>query len=182
MLAREGAAPADAEAGHGFYTRTFAETAIDVNGFLSGEPVLQKTVLPVEAQANISIRLAPGQDPEEISARFVRFVEEATPAGAQVEIERWAASPAVVVNPNADAVRLALEAFEQALGIRPVLVRSGGTLPVVAALVDAGIPAVVSGFDVPEGNVHAPNERLLLKYLPLGVAAAEETLVRFADL
>jgi acetylornithine deacetylase/succinyl-diaminopimelate desuccinylase-like protein len=182
VLSREGAAPADAGAAGAFYSRIFAETAIDVNGFLSGEPILQKTVLPVEAQANISIRLAPGQDPQEISGRFGRLVEGATPTGAQVAIEEWAASPAVVVPPDSNAVLFALEAFEQVLGIRPVLMRSGGTLPVVAALVEAGIPAVVSGFDVPEGNVHAPNERLLLKYVPLGVAAAEETLVRFADL
>jgi Peptidase dimerisation domain. len=40
--------------------RTFAEPALDVNGIASGSPVLQKTVLPVEAIANLSIRLAPG--------------------------------------------------------------------------------------------------------------------------
>lgn len=182
VLAREGAAPADGSAADAFYTRIFAETAVDVNGLVSGEPILQKTVLPVEARANISIRLAPGQDPEEISRRFVRTVRAAIPEGAEVDIERRAASPAVVVPADSESIRLALDAFEKTLGVRPVLMRSGGTLPVVAALVEAGIPAVVSGFDVPEGNVHAPNERLLVKYLPLGVAATEETLRRFADL
>ena len=182
VLAREGVVAAEAEVAERFYTRIFAETAVDLNGIVSGEAILQKTVLPVEAHANISIRLAAGQDPEEISQRFVSTIRSATPDGAEVTIERLAASPAVVVPPDSEPIRIALDAFERALGVRPVLMRSGGTLPIVAALVEAGIPAVVSGFDVPEGNVHAPNERLLLKYLPLGVAAVEETLRRFADL
>ena len=59
-LAEQGARPADPRAAEEFYLRTFAEPALDVNGFESGSPHLQKTVLPVEAVANLSIRLAPG--------------------------------------------------------------------------------------------------------------------------
>ena len=106
----------------------------------------------------------------------------AAPAGADVEVERWAASPAGLVPPDARAVQLAQDAFERALGRRPLLIRSGGTLPIVPALADKGIPTILSGFDVPEGNIHSPNERLLVRYIPLGVAAARETLLAFADL
>jgi acetylornithine deacetylase/succinyl-diaminopimelate desuccinylase-like protein len=79
-------------------------------------------------------------------------------------------------------VKLAQDAFERSLGRRPLLLRSGGTLPIVPALADRGIPTVLSGFDVPEGNVHSPNERLLLRYLPLGTDAAREMFLRFAEL
>jgi acetylornithine deacetylase/succinyl-diaminopimelate desuccinylase-like protein len=97
-------------------------------------------------------------------------------------VERWSSSPAGLVPPGSPAVRLALEAFERALGRRPLLLRSGGTLPIVPALADKGIPTILSGFDVPEGNIHSPNERLLVRYVPLGVAAARETLLSFAAL
>ena len=50
------------------------------------------------------------------------------------------------------------------------------------ALAAKGIPTILSGFDVPEGNIHSPNERLLLRYIPLGVAAAQETLLAFSAL
>jgi len=70
----------------------------------------------------------------------------------------------------------------QRLGVRPLLVRTGGSLPIVPALADQGIPAIVTGFDLPNGNVHSPNERLLLEYLPLGVATARELFRRFAAL
>ena len=45
-----------------------------------------------------------------------------------------------------------------------------------------GIPAVVSGFDVPDGNIHAPNERMLVGHLGLAVAAARELFLALADL
>ena len=87
-LADQGARPADERAAEEFYLRTFAGAAVDVNGIVGGEPHLQKTVLPVEAEANVSIRLAPGQDAEEIALAFERILREAAPAGATVDVER----------------------------------------------------------------------------------------------
>jgi acetylornithine deacetylase/succinyl-diaminopimelate desuccinylase-like protein len=182
VLADQGARPKDARAAEDFYVRTFAGAAVDVNGIKGGEPDLQKTVLPVEAEANVSIRLAPGQDADEIAAAFERLLRDAAPPGADVEVERWASGPAGLVPADAPAVRLAQDAFERILGRRPLLLRSGGTLPIVPALADKGIPTILSGFDVPEGNIHSPNERLLVRYLPLGVAAARETLLAFGGL
>jgi acetylornithine deacetylase/succinyl-diaminopimelate desuccinylase-like protein len=182
VLAEAGAKPMDAEAAADFYLRTVAGPAVDVNGIIGGEPVLQKTVLPVAAEANVSIRLAPGQDVEEIAAAFERLLREAVPAGAELEIERWSSAPAGLISPDAPAVKLAQDAFERVLGARPLLLRTGGTLPVVPALADKGIPTILSGFAIPGANVHSPNERLLARYIPLGVAAARETLTAFAEL
>ena len=182
VLADQGARPKDPLAAEDFYLRTFAGMAVDVNGIEGGEARLQKTVLPVEAQANVSIRLAPGQDVDEIAATFERLLRDAAPVGADVELERWASGPAGLVPADSPAVKLAQDAFERALGRRPLLLRSGGTLPIVPALAEKGIPTILSGFDVPEGNIHSPNERLLARYLPLGVSAAREMLLAFADL
>jgi acetylornithine deacetylase/succinyl-diaminopimelate desuccinylase-like protein len=182
VLAGEGARPMDAAAAEDFYLRTLAGPAVDVNGLVGGEPVLQKTVLPVAAQANVSIRLAPGQDVDEIAAAFERLLRDAVPEGAELEIERRSSAPAGLISPEAPAVKLAQGAFERALGRRPLLLRTGGTLPIVPALADKGIPTILSGFALPGANVHSPNERLLVRYIPLGVAAARETLLAFRDL
>ena len=69
-LSDQGARPMDAGAADAFYYRTTAEPALDVNGIGSGSPQAQKTVLPVRADANVSIRLAPGQDPDTIATAF----------------------------------------------------------------------------------------------------------------
>jgi acetylornithine deacetylase/succinyl-diaminopimelate desuccinylase-like protein len=182
MLGDHGARPADAHAARAFYIRTWAEPALDVNGIEGGSPQLQKTVLPVLAEANLSIRLAPGQDPVVIAPEVERLLREAAPAGADVEVERLSSARPGLVAPDAAAIRFAQDAFESVFGRRPLLVRSGGTLPIMPALADAGIPAILTGVALIDSNVHSPNERILLDYLPLGVQAAQETYRALAKL
>lgn len=182
VLAEQGAKAADERAAEEFYLRTWAEPSVDVHGIAGGEPRLQKTVLPVLAEANVSIRLAPGQSAEAIAREFERLLREAAPRGAELEVELWSSSPPGLVPPDSPAVQLGLEVFERALGVRPLLIRSGGSMPIVPALAAKGIPAIVTGFDLPEGNIHSPNERLLLEYLPLGVSAARELFSAFGAL
>jgi acetylornithine deacetylase/succinyl-diaminopimelate desuccinylase-like protein len=182
VLGEQSARPMDERAAEEFYLRTWSQPSVDVNGIEGGSPHLHKTVLPVLAEANVSIRLAPGQDPETIAASFERLLREAVPPGTELEIERDSASAPGLVPADSKAIQLGLDAFERALGVRPLLIRSGGTLPIVPALSEREIPTVITGFDLPEGNIHSPNERLLLDYLPLGVAAARELYLSFAGL
>ena len=181
-LDAQGARPADARAPEEFYVRTFAEPALDINGIESGSPHLQKTVLPVQASANVSIRLAPVQDATEIATAFEQLVREAAPAGAELEVKLLSSAPAGLVAPDARAVQLGLSAFERALGVRPALIRSGGTLPIVPALSERGIPSIITGFSLPNANIHSPNECMLVEYFPLGISAARALLQEFASL
>jgi acetylornithine deacetylase/succinyl-diaminopimelate desuccinylase-like protein len=182
MLDDAAVSPVDQRAAEEFYLRTTAEPALDVNGIAGGSPMLQKTVLPVSADANLSIRLAPGQDVEEIAAAVEKLLRDANPEGAELELTRLSAAPAGLVSPDAPAVQLAQDAFERTMGRRPLLVRSGGTLPIVPALVDKGIPTIVTGFATSESNIHSPNERLLADYLPLGIETARELFRSLAAL
>jgi acetylornithine deacetylase/succinyl-diaminopimelate desuccinylase-like protein len=181
-LAEAGAPPYDGRAADEFYERTWARPSVDVNGILGGKPGVRNTSIPAGAQANFTFRLAPGQDVETIAAAAERLLREAAPEGATLELRRDSSAPPGLVSPDSPAVRLGLEAFERALGVRPLLIRSGGTLPIVPALADKGIPTVLTGFALPESNVHSPNERLLVEYVELGVAAARELFAAFADL
>lgn len=181
-LAEQGAVPADPGAAEEFWLRTSAEPSVDVHGIEGGSPQLQKTVLPVQAEANVSIRLAPGQDRARIADVFQALLREAAPAGAEVEVELWSSSDPGLVDPRAPAVQLGLDAFERVVGTRPLLIRSGGTLPIVPALAKKGIPTIVTGFALAESNVHSPNERLLVEYVPLGVDAARELFVSWRAL
>jgi acetylornithine deacetylase/succinyl-diaminopimelate desuccinylase-like protein len=181
-LSDQGARPKDARAAEDFYRLTLAEPSLEVNGIATGSPHLQKTVLPVEAVANVSIRLAPGQTVEEIAPEFERLVREGAPAGADVQVERWSGAPPGLVSPDSKAVQLGLDAFERALGRRPALIRIGGTLPILPALSNKGIPTVVTGFGLPDSQIHSPNERLVAAYVPLGTAAARELFVSFGAL
>jgi acetylornithine deacetylase/succinyl-diaminopimelate desuccinylase-like protein len=181
-LADQGARSLDDGAAEDFYVRTTAEPSVDVNGIEGGSPRLQKTVIPVEARANVSMRLAPGQRPEEIVPVFERLVRDAAPRGADVDVTLWTKSEAALVPADAPAIELAQDAFEATTGVRPLLIRSGGSIPIVAALGKRDIPAIVTGFALNDSNVHSPNERFVAAYLPLGVQTAQELFRRLADL
>jgi acetylornithine deacetylase/succinyl-diaminopimelate desuccinylase-like protein len=172
QLAGQGARPKDGRAAEEFFVRTLAEPSLDVNGLDSGSPHAVKTIVPVLAAANVSIRLAPGQQVREIAGEFERLLREAVPSGAELQIELLSAAPPGAVPPDSRALELGQDAFERVLGVRPALIRSGGTLPVLGALADKGIPTILTGFFLPDANIHAPNERLLTEFVPLGTAAA----------
>ena len=116
-LADQGARPKDARAADDFYLRTFAEPALDVNGIAVGSPYLQKTVLPVEAVANVSIRLAPGQkvgrrSPPRSSACCARPLRRARSSRSRSGERRRRGS----CSPDAKVVQLGLDAFERVAG------------------------------------------------------------------
>jgi acetylornithine deacetylase/succinyl-diaminopimelate desuccinylase-like protein len=182
VLADEGVLPADARAAADFYRRTWAETSLDVNGIAGGSPQLMKTILPARAEANLSMRLAYGQAVAHVTETLERLLTESLPAGATLTLELMASCEASLTRADTPAITLAQDAFERALGTRPVLVRSGGSLPVAPALEARGIPALITGFDVPGGNIHSPNERFRIDHLELGRRAARELLTAYAGL
>jgi acetylornithine deacetylase/succinyl-diaminopimelate desuccinylase-like protein len=181
-LADVGARPADAKAAEDFYVRTWAEPSVDVHGLAGGSPQLVKTVLPVEAWANVSIRLAPGQSVEAIAPEFERLLREAAPEGAELEIDLHSKGEPALVSPDEPAVALAREAFEQVLGNESMLVRVGGSIPVAEKIVAKGIPAIITGIATKDANAHSPNEKFPADYLQLGIDAVSETYRRLGQL
>jgi acetylornithine deacetylase/succinyl-diaminopimelate desuccinylase-like protein len=180
-LTAQGATVMDAAAVDQFYVRTWAEPSVDVNGIEGGSARLQKTVIPVEAQANVSLRLAPGQQAAVVAPVFERLLREAAPAGADVGVDLWTSGEPALVAPDSPAIRITQDVFEESFGVRPLLVRTGGSIPIVTTLTAFGIPAIVTGFSLAESNVHSPNERIPAAYLDLGVRTVRELLRRLAD-
>jgi acetylornithine deacetylase/succinyl-diaminopimelate desuccinylase-like protein len=180
-LRKVGAPPLDEQAAEDFYVRTWAEPSIDVNGIVGGKPGLRNTTLVSRASANFTIRLAPGQEVQTIAHAAESLLRVAAPLGAALDI-RWEGTPPGMTPPDSKPIRLAVGAFERVFGRRPLLVRAGGSLPIVHALGDRGIPLVLAGLALPESHTHSPNERMLLETFELGVAAARETYVALAGL
>ncbi|HET8557825.1 MAG TPA: M20/M25/M40 family metallo-hydrolase [Gaiellaceae bacterium] len=170
-LAEAGAQPLDGKAAEEFYRRVWAEPSADVNGIVGGKPGIRNTTLSIAAAGEFSIRLAPGQDVETIGSAAEKLLREAAPEGAELDI-LWTGSNPGLVSADAPAVQLAVEAFEQGLGIRPLLTRVGGSIPLMPALTEKGIDTILTGFGLPESNIHSPNERFLVPYFAAGVDTA----------
>jgi acetylornithine deacetylase/succinyl-diaminopimelate desuccinylase-like protein len=172
-LADVGARPSDPAAEAEFWVRTGAEPSLDVNMVEGGEV---RTIVPEVARAAVSVRLAAGQSSAEIAAALERLLRDALPAGAELAFEFDGAEPS-----RFDPADPALQAARRALG-DPALVRSGGTLPILAAFAQRGIPAIVGGFALPEDQIHSPDESYRLASLEQGAEAARALYRELAGL
>jgi acetylornithine deacetylase/succinyl-diaminopimelate desuccinylase-like protein len=168
ILAEAGARPADATAAAEFHTRTTADASLDVHRISGGDA---RTIVPPIATCDLSVRLAPGQDPPEIAAALETLLRAGLPEGVELEMSTVLASPSRF-DPTTEALRLARGALARACGRDPVLIRSGGSIPALAAFAERGIPTLVSGFALPQDNFHAPDESYALASLDLGRRAA----------
>ena len=182
QLAAQGAVPSDEAAAREFYLRTWALPSLDVNGIEGGSPVLQRTIVTSAARANLSMRLAPGQTVERLLPVLRGELTRDLPPGARVEVTHVASCDPGSTPADAPALELAAAAIERATGVRPLRLRGGGSLPIFPLLERLGIPVVATGFDVPSGNVHAPNERMRLANLGLALASARELFLAFSEL
>ena len=145
---------------------------------MGGEP---RTLVPAVARGTVSLRLAPGQRAAEIGPELERLLRDAAPTGADVKLSRHDADPALF-EPDLPALVLGAQAIERATGTAPALIRSGGSIPVVAEFAAREIPTIVSGFALPDDAFHAPDESYRLESLQLGERTARELLLALAEL
>ena len=127
------------------------------------------------------MRLAPGQDPGEMSETLVGLLGQGLPDGAELDTRVQTARPALF-EVGQPAIQLAARALEKACGRAPVFTRSGGSIPIVAEMAARGYPVIVGGFGLPEDAIHAPNESYALRSLEWGEAAARELYLALAGL
>jgi acetylornithine deacetylase/succinyl-diaminopimelate desuccinylase-like protein len=164
VLAEAGARPADPRAAAEFHIRTMADASLDVHRIEGGEA---RTIVPPVASCDLSVRLAPGQDPAGIAGTLEALLRGALPVGAELTFSSVNAHPSRF-DPADQPLRIGRAALARACGREPVLLRSGGSLPVLAAFSRRGIPAIVSGFALPQDNFHAPDESFAIASLDLG--------------
>jgi acetylornithine deacetylase/succinyl-diaminopimelate desuccinylase-like protein len=178
VIADAGGRPVHPGAGAEYYERNGADASLDINRIAGGE---SRTVVPARAEATISMRLAPGQDPELMRDTLIELMRSALPHGAELELSATLASPALF-EPDLPALVLAAAALERASGSPPAFLRSGGSIPVVAEMAARGYPVIVGGFALAQDALHAPNESFALRSLELGEAAARELYLALAAL
>ncbi len=180
LLADAGLRPADGDAAAAFAERTLASPSVDVHAVWCGDADAVKTVIPSVAHAMVSIRLAPGQDPAVIGPVFQQLLRDGAPLGADVTITHLGDASPALMDPDHPVMQVASRAIGAAVGAPVVPVRSGGTLPIFAAMV-ARMPTVLTGFALPDDAIHSPNERMRLVNLGMGVRAGMAMLEAFAE-
>jgi acetylornithine deacetylase/succinyl-diaminopimelate desuccinylase-like protein len=153
----------DAEYGEAGYTtpeRGSIRPTLDVNGIwggYTGEGA--KTVIASKAYAKISMRLVPNQDPETITNLFKTHFESIAPAGVKVVVNPHHGGEPVVTPIDSIGYQSASKAYEQTFGKKPIPVRSGGSIPIIALFEkELGLKTVMMGFGLDSDAIHSPNE------------------------
>jgi acetylornithine deacetylase/succinyl-diaminopimelate desuccinylase-like protein len=149
------------EPGYSVLYRTWARPTLEVHGMPGGFTAPgAKTVIPARAQAKVSMRLVPNQDPDDILKRYQAYVKKLTPKGIETKIKLWSKGPACVVGTDNLYIKAATEALHEVFKKDTVFIRSGGSIPIVTDFQDVlKIPSVMMGFGLPDDNLHAPNEK-----------------------
>jgi len=158
--------------------RLWARPTFEVHGIrggFTGEGA--KTVIPARAVAKISTRLVADQDPAEATEQLKKAVAQACPRGVTAELKVLHSAPPSLVNPDNRFIHAAADAMSEVFGKPTVYIRSGGSIPIVAAFEQSlGIPSVMMGFGLPDDNLHAPNEKLHLPNFYRGIEAVARYL------
>lgn len=118
-----------------------------------------KTVTGAWAKAKISMRLVHNQDPERIYQLFERYVRELVGDMGTVEFRKFGAGRPFRAELSNPYIQAGLRALESGFGKPAVALGMGGSIPIVAPLVEiTGAPCAMMGFGLPDDNLHAPNE------------------------
>ncbi len=182
FLEQVGSPSLEGEVGFTTLERRWARPTCDVHGLYGGyQGPGPKTVLPRMAGAKLSFRLVPNQDPRQVAAQFKSHVEKVTPPGVTVEVIEHHGAPAVLVGVDSPGVRAATRAIEAGFGKPPVMMREGGSIPVVGLFKEhLGVDTLLLGWGQDDDNLHGPNEKFSLADFHRGIKAGAHLLAELA--
>lgn len=148
------------EKGYTTMERNSIRPTLDVNGIwggYTGEGA--KTVIPSKAFAKISMRLVPNQQPDEISELFEKHFKAIAPKSVKVKVTAHHGGEGYVTHTNDPAYKAASKAYETTFGKKPIPVRSGGSIPIVALFEkELKSKSILMGFGLDSDAIHSPNE------------------------
>jgi acetylornithine deacetylase/succinyl-diaminopimelate desuccinylase-like protein len=161
MLASVGLTHPAGETGRSILEQLWSRPTAEINGIIGGYTGPgTKTVIPAEASAKLTFRLVPGQDPDMILGAFKSFVAANLPADCRAEFLNVGGSPAIGFDTQLPAIRKAAAALQDEWGAAPILVGSGGSIPIVGAFKRTlGLDSVLIGFGRDDDRIHSPNEK-----------------------
>ena len=172
------------EKGYSTMERTSIRPTLDVNGLWGGYiGEGAKTVLPSKAYAKISMRLVPAQDPDKIFKLFKKHFESLAPDGVKVKVTPHHGGQAAVTPTDSQEYMAADWAMEKTFGKKPIPLRSGGSIPIVALFEEVlKVKTVLLGFGLNSDAIHSPNEHFGIFNFRKGMETIPHFYQRYAEL
>jgi acetylornithine deacetylase/succinyl-diaminopimelate desuccinylase-like protein len=154
--------------------RRWTRPTCDVNGLTAGyQGEGPKTIIPAWASAKITCRLVPNQDPARLLKSLGQFLQQQTLPGCRLEFMEQHGCPGFVADRNSPFMEAANAAIREAFGVAPVMIREGGSIPVVATLKELlGVDTLLLGWGQNTDNLHSPNEHFSIADFHRGTLAS----------
>jgi acetylornithine deacetylase/succinyl-diaminopimelate desuccinylase-like protein len=151
--------------------RTWARPTAEINGLGGGyQGEGTKTVIPRRAQAKLTFRLVPGQEPAKIVERVIAHLRGATPRGVRLEITGGHTAEPYLMDPHSPNGLAAQRALRATFGAEPALIREGGSIPIVQSFRQVlGVDTLLVGLALPDCRAHSPNENFPIKNFEAGI-------------
>lgn len=163
------------EAGHSTLERIWVRPTAEVTGIASGYAgVGIKTIVPAHATVKFTFRLVPDQRPDHITAAFHEWLRAHVPDGVAFDVTPMGAVAPALTPVDHPAVGAASRAVERVWGVAPSFTREGGSGPEEALGRVLAAPVVFLGVGLPDDQIHAPNERIVLDQFWKGLVAVGE--------
>ncbi|MBK1826230.1 dipeptidase [Haloferula rosea] len=171
------------EAGYSAAEQTWARPTAEVNGMGSGyQGPGSKTVLPAEAMAKFSFRLVPQQDPKDIIAKVEAHLKKHCPPGVTIEFTPGHDGKPYHADPHAVFGKAAQRALKKAFGKDPVLIREGGSIPIIEDFrTILGADTLLLGLALADAQIHSPNENFPVENFEAGIRLNQALLQELAD-
>ena len=149
------------ESGYTHHEQRSARPTLEINGLTSGyQGEGGKTIVPAWARAKITCRLVPDQDPRTICRLLKKQLKKLCPPTVKLEIEEGHGAEPYFVPPTGPQALAALCALREAFGHEPVLLREGGSIPIITEFKSVlGVDSLLLGLALPDDNLHSPNEK-----------------------
>jgi len=134
---------------------------VEINGLTSGyQGEGSKTIVPAWARAKLTMRLVPNQNPRKIISSARRYMFKLCPPTVRLEINSGHGAEPYLVSPTSTQAQAALRALRTAFGHEPVLIREGGSIPIVNDFKKyLYADTLLMGLALPDDNAHSPNEK-----------------------
>jgi acetylornithine deacetylase/succinyl-diaminopimelate desuccinylase-like protein len=141
-----------------------ARPTLEINGLTSGyQGEGSKTIVPSWARVKITTRLVPHQNPTKIIELVKEHLQKLCPPTVRMEIVAGHGAEPYLVSPTGPQAQAALRALKAAFGEEPILMREGGSIPIVNDFKRIlGAETLLLGLALPDDNAHSPNEKFNL--------------------
>ncbi len=158
---------------HGYTAteRRSARPTVEINGLTSGyQGEGSKTIIPAWARAKLTFRLVPNQKPDRIRLLVQKHLKRLCPPTVRMELTAGHGGEPYLVSPKSSQAQAAMRALRSAFGQEPILIREGGSIPIVNEFKrHLGADTLLLGLALPDDNPHSPNEKFDLACYTTGM-------------